>query len=131
MRLASSITYKDDYDFLFERDENGMIIFDYLCQEIGENVVKEALEEVFFTIKDLPRNPNVEKSKVPRRVLWLDDLWVNVGLEEPKTKRQRLATDRGISDEVAQSYMETIWVPVKGHIVRATEEIEKDIDIYL
>ena len=44
-----------------------MIIFNYLCQEMGEDVVKEALKEVFSTI-ELPRNPNVEKSKVPRLV---------------------------------------------------------------
>lgn len=56
-------------------------------------------------------------------------IYYSVGLQEPKTKRQRLATDGGISDKVAQGYMETIWVPVKGHIVRATEEIEKDMDI--
>lgn len=75
MVLAAGFKYyKDDYGFLFERDENGMIIFDYLCREIGENVVKEALEEVFSTI-ELPRNPNVEKSEVPEHVIWLDDLW--------------------------------------------------------
>lgn len=47
--------------------------------------------------------------KVPRLVLWLNDLWENnyfvVGSEEPKTKRQRLATDRGISDKLAQGNM--------------------------
>lgn len=49
------------------------------------------------------------KMKVPRLVLWLNDLWENnyfvVGSEEPKTKRQRLATDRGISDKLAQGNM--------------------------
>lgn len=59
----------------------------------------------------------------------LSENYFVVGSEEPKTKR--LATDRGISDEVAQGYMETIWVPVKGNIVRATEDIERDKDIFV
>lgn len=48
MVLAAGFKYyKDNYDFLFERDENGMIIFDYLCQEMGEDVVvKEILKEI-------------------------------------------------------------------------------------